>query len=137
MTRSLQKLYAQIPRFQCIKGCTDCCGPVPSAPAERNRAPALMDLDTAADILEVLAKGGAAPGELAHAPALTGWLGNYGCLSCPYAQNGGCAIYDNRPFLCRLFGTVPSMPCPHGRGPTRMLTRKRERKLMKAYLEHF
>lgn len=22
-------LYAQIPTFQCIEGCTDCCGPVP------------------------------------------------------------------------------------------------------------
>lgn len=27
--RRLKKLYRQIPTFQCIEGCTDCCGPVP------------------------------------------------------------------------------------------------------------
>ena len=24
-----QRLYAAIPPFECIEGCTDCCGPVP------------------------------------------------------------------------------------------------------------
>jgi hypothetical protein len=26
-------------------------------------------------------------------------------------------VYDQRPLICRLFGTSKSLPCPHGRGP--------------------
>lgn len=33
----LERLYAQIPTFKCIPGCTDCCGPVPFARIEWDR----------------------------------------------------------------------------------------------------
>ena len=29
----------------------------------------------------------------------------------------GCQVYDQRPLICRLFGTTASLPCPRGRGP--------------------
>ena len=29
----------------------------------------------------------------------------------------GCQVYDQRPLICRLFGTTPRLPCPRGRGP--------------------
>jgi hypothetical protein len=137
--RRLRELYAQIPTFQCIPGCTDCCGPVPSSREERRASPQLMDLETVHDILEVLSKGGASAQELAVAPEITAW-GKSGadCLTCAYALEGtGCAIYDDRPFLCRLFGTVPSMPCPHGRAPAQMLSLSDERRLVRSYLELF
>ena len=33
----LKKIYAAIPTFDCIPGCTDCCGPVPFSPSEWDR----------------------------------------------------------------------------------------------------
>ncbi|MNJ72305.1 hypothetical protein D3C77_689370 [compost metagenome] len=26
-------------------------------------------------------------------------------------------MYDERPLICRLFGTTPRLPCPNGRRP--------------------
>jgi Fe-S-cluster containining protein len=36
--------------------------------------------------------------------------------TCPFYQNGGCAIYPVRPLVCRLFGHSgdPLMTCPRG-----------------------
>jgi hypothetical protein len=95
-----------------------------------------MTPETAYTIIDVLAAGGASEQELAVAPKLAEWADAGGiCITCPYVveHGGGCAIYDNRPFLCRLFGTVESMPCPHGAGPEEMLSREDERELMKSY----
>lgn len=33
----LDAIYAQIPKFQCKEGCTDCCGPVPFSLVEWSR----------------------------------------------------------------------------------------------------
>ncbi|GAB7129184.1 hypothetical protein JCM19000A_36920 [Silvimonas sp. JCM 19000] len=38
-------------------------------------------------------------------------------LDCVYLGADGCTVYAERPLICRLFGTVPSLPCPHGLGP--------------------
>lgn len=35
--RQIEKLYENIPAFECIPGCTDCCGPVPFARSEWDR----------------------------------------------------------------------------------------------------
>lgn len=34
--------------------------------------------------------------------------------TCPWYQQGACQVYDARPFVCRLFGHVESLVCPHG-----------------------
>jgi uncharacterized protein len=129
--KELKRLYSRIPTFKCVEGCSDCCGPVPATRQERKNAPALMEAETALQIMDVLAAGGASTEELALAPEFTPAL----CITCPYVieNGGGCAIYDNRPFLCRLFGTIPAMPCPHGAGPEKMLSKAEERELMHAY----
>ncbi len=76
--------------------------------------------------------------ELQKAPRLADWAYGSGCLNCPYViEHGGCAIYDDRPFLCRLYGTVPSLTCPHGRAPAKMLSIGEERAFMHSYLELF
>jgi len=33
-------------------------------------------------------------------------------------QFGRCAVYDNRPLLCRLYGATPQLACDHGCQPT-------------------
>jgi Fe-S-cluster containining protein len=56
-------------------------------------------------------------------------------LTCPYATKDGCEIYEQRPILCRLFGTVSKMKCPYGCGPNKMLSRKKEKEIMSKYMQ--
>lgn len=94
-TEHVVKLFrGAIPAFQCLPGCHDCCGPVPASHWEKNQLPAVP-----------VAKRLAA---LAH-------------LDCPHLGPQGCMVYDQRPLLCRLFGTVESLPCPHGQRPAKLL----------------
>lgn len=44
-------------------------------------------------------------------------------ITCPYASASGCAIYDKRPLICRLFGTTDDLPCPHGCRPAFLMMR--------------
>jgi uncharacterized protein len=107
--RELAELYSMIPAtdLPCVEGCSDCCGPVPASREELRRGPKLFD-------------------------ALIS------CSSCPYVvkNGGGCAIYDDRPFMCRLFGASeePQMQCPHGRGASRKLSVAATRDLTRRYL---
>jgi Fe-S-cluster containining protein len=41
----------------------------------------------------------------------------------------GCTVYEERPLICRLFGTTPKMPCPNGRRPENMIDPKVEREI--------
>ncbi|MDI6760875.1 MAG: hypothetical protein QMD05_08605 [Candidatus Brocadiaceae bacterium] len=95
----LHKLYSLVPDFECIAGCTACCGPVPFTKQE---------WDKVKDKRRVTS------------------------LTCPYATLG-CEIYDNRPFLCRLYGTVEKMLCPFGRRPKMLLTEDQKTILMNQY----
>jgi Fe-S-cluster containining protein len=31
--------------------------------------------------------------------------------TCPYLKQGKCSVYAHRPKGCRLYGTIPAMPC--------------------------
>lgn len=42
-------------------------------------------------------------------------------LSCPHLGNNGCQVYDERPLICRLFGTTPRLACPNGQRPEQMI----------------
>ena len=86
------RLYKKLPRFECIEGCTDCCGPVPWTEWELARA----GLD-------------AAPPERAD-------------KKCVFGLAGKCDIHDRRPLMCRAFGTIEDLKCPHGRGPLQLLS---------------
>lgn len=59
-------------------------------------------------------------------PVLDGELERVGDLAgrvCPWLNGfGTCSIHDDRPLMCRLWGVVENMRCPHGCTPTRMLT---------------
>lgn len=89
-SRKIDLLRRQIPRFDCVPGCHDCCGPVTASSEEMARLPRTTR-----------AKQDAA-------------LAEYNCV---HLGPNGCQVYDQRPLICRLFGTTPNLPCPHGRGP--------------------
>jgi len=42
-------------------------------------------------------------------------------LNCPYLGKHGCEVYNERPLICRLFGTTPRMLCPNGMRPVYMI----------------
>lgn len=88
--RTLHRLRRQIPAFACIPGCHDCCGPVTAASEEVAQLPPKSITE--------------------HEQA---WAE----LDCPYLGKNGCEVYADRPLICRLFGTTPKLPCPHGRSP--------------------
>lgn len=116
--RELKKLYDLIPTFKCIEGCTDCCGPVMATREEMKKGP---QLKVVADRIESLVND-----------KVLSW-----CATCPYARPGhGCAIYEDRPFICRLFGTTedPMLTCTHGYGSEKKFTIAQSTALTNRYL---
>lgn len=59
-----------------------------------------------------------------------------GCMDCPfYEAGGGCKVYEERPFMCRLYGTVENLRCPHGYGPAKLMPAQRGNELVGQYME--
>lgn len=42
-------------------------------------------------------------------------------LNCVHLGDNGCQVYDERPLICRLFGTTPRLACPNGCKPDVMI----------------
>ncbi len=107
--RRMRMLYRKIPASPpCIPGCTDCCGPVPWAPEELARVQA--DIPLTAERIEI-------NGVPALVDPATG--------KCPFASaERGCAVYERRPFMCRIFASAADLrlTCPHGCNANRPLS---------------
>ncbi|MFT5717397.1 MAG: Fe-S-cluster containining protein [Oleiphilaceae bacterium] len=93
-------LREHIPSFECKPGCHDCCGPVTTSSEEIARLPVKTDAE--------------------HEAALNEW-------NCVHLGPNGCKVYEERPLICRLFGTTPNMPCPNSCRPENMIDPKAER----------
>lgn len=93
-SRKIQFFRDRIPSFACKPGCHDCCGPVTTSSEEMARLPVKSQAE--------------------HDAALANW-------SCPHLGESGCQVYGERPLICRLFGTTPRLPCPHGQRPELMI----------------
>jgi Fe-S-cluster containining protein len=50
-------------------------------------------------------------------------------LNCVYLGANGCQVYGERPLICRLFGTTPTLPCPNGKRPEFMIEPEVEREI--------
>ena len=77
-----------MPKMKCDTDCGECCGPVVCSQPEYER------VEKYAEENEI-------------SPADNG-------VTCPWYQEGECAVYPARPSTCRLFGHVESMVCPRG-----------------------
>ena len=104
--RKIDQLRRQIPRFACVPGCHDCCGPVTASSEELARLPVKSDAEHEAALAE---------------------------YNCVHLGPQGCTVYDQRPLICRLFGTTPTLPCPNGRRPVEMIHPSAE-KLVHEYI---
>jgi Fe-S-cluster containining protein len=91
----LDALYKTLPGVQCRGFCKDSCGPIAASRAEVER-------------IEKVADKRLAVGE---------------DLTCSMLDaDGRCVVYAVRPMICRLFGTVEKLKCPHGCVPERWLS---------------
>lgn len=95
----IARLRERIPTFECKPGCHDCCGPVTASSEEMLRLPVKSDTEHDAALEE---------------------------LNCVHLGPNGCEVYDERPLICRLFGTTPKMACPNDCGPETMVDSKIE-----------
>jgi hypothetical protein len=98
----IARLRQQIPSFECVPGCHDCCGPVTTSSEEMSRLPEKTDAEYDAALND---------------------------FSCVHLGSKGCTVYGERPLICRLFGTTPRMPCPNDRRPETMIDSKIERQV--------
>jgi len=101
-SRRIDELRKRIPRFTCIVGCHDCCGPVTASSEEVARLPVKSDVE--------------------HVAALADW-------NCPHLGAHGCTVYSERPLICRLFGTTPRLLCPNGQRPVYMIDSESEHEI--------
>lgn len=83
LSRELRVLNNKVPGVKCIKGCTDCCGPVMFNQEEMNRLKENNLLITESNK----------------------------SLDCVYLKNGGCSIYEYRPMVCRMYGADKNLQC--------------------------
>src|SRR5690349_3487728 len=93
----LQRLYAELPSVECQGKCFEFCGPVACSTGERH----IVRNAEPGRVLEL--------GSMNNCPMLD-------------LDTKRCQVYVDRPLVCRLFGMVEAMRCPHGCEPTRWLT---------------
>ena len=101
-SQKISALRRQIPSFECVPGCHDCCGPVTTSPEEMSRLPRKTAAEQEAAMDE---------------------------LNCVHLGPKGCTVYDERPLICRLFGTTKTLPCPNGRRPVELIHPRVEKQI--------
>ncbi len=80
------------------KGCAKCCGPVPFKIQFYHDHTSLIQTKPEREFV------GAFPGMVVPITEFA---------VCVFLTDAGrCAIYDERPMICRLYGTVPELKCP-------------------------
>jgi len=93
----MQAVYDQVPAMADCKGaCWISCGPASMTPWERRRLAAAGHPITTEDI--------------ARKAPFDFWCDALG-------PDGRCTAYGIRPLVCRLWGAVEWLPCPHGCRP--------------------
>lgn len=101
--RTLAEIYELIPKVDCKRRCgADYCGPIGMAPIE---AEAIKSAGKSFPTVQESSVNGPAT-----CGALSAW--------------GTCLIYEQRPFICRVFGALPDLKCNHGCEPERWLTQQ-------------
>lgn len=84
-------VYASLPRIQCKGLCADACGPIGCSARE----------------VDAMLDAGVIPPGLRLHPTL-------GTTCSHLTDDKRCAIYAHRPLVCRLYGVVNGLRCPHG-----------------------
>jgi len=149
-----------IPAVPCDEGCSECCCPVPFSKREWVAIP--IELKKGLDIrlsINFLGRLMAIPLRPGFLPAgipkvipqkdvkkvLRGLQEEEIPGSCPFSVEHRCTIYELRPLVCRIHGTVRLSPssnvhnratCPRGKVPERPLSYAQLDHLYLAWLEN-
>ena len=101
----LNDIYAKLPGVLCKGLCHESCGVVPIAPVEREAMAAFTGrkVKVMPDVVINL-----------HAKHRVLRPKDSDDLTCPYLKQKRCSIHPARPLVCRMYGVVEGMPCPHG-----------------------
>lgn len=110
----LDAIYATLPTIDCKGLCHDSCGVVPMSRVESRR---------------ILEREG-----MEKAPPLV--KDEEGAWTCPLlTADKRCRVYDIRPLICRLYGVVQGMQCPHGCAPSTLLPDSEGGRLLRLVME--
>lgn len=112
--RVLREIYESIPSAGCKGLCAAACSTVPVFPFE------LVQLEAATGRkLPTMPAGDEIGGLL---------LGAEIGKPCPLLVLGRCSAYEHRPLICRAYGSVDGLSCPHGCRPADLVTRDQQYK---------
>lgn len=93
----VEKIYSSLPTIACKRLCQEFCGPISYTDIEAQR---IRKKHRRLPVLD-LDKD-----------------------RCSALEFGSCTVYELRPLICRLWGLIEAMRCPHGCIPSRWLTDK-------------
>ncbi len=97
----LEAIYRQIPKSTCPPNCGECCGIM---------FPCLAEIRNIKEWCQLYKR------EYKDFAIVAG-------ENCPYlGTDKSCTIYEVRPFICRVLGITPSLPCPKCR-PSKVINR--------------
>jgi Fe-S-cluster containining protein len=120
--KELERLYATLPKINCRRLCQECCGPINMTELELRRlSEQFPALPSFAREMPIALSSGQVVSERGFATD---------CHQCPMLKDGACSVYPIRPMICRLWGLVQSMRCPHGCTPERWVSPRESFKLL-------
>lgn len=105
--KTLEDVWAAVPRIECRKRCAGSCTVVPLHQIELQRL--VKDTGPVAHLEFGIAR------ETRVLRTVDG--------ACPKLRFKQCTAYVARPLICRLYGVAEEMPCQHGCKPERTLDR--------------
>lgn len=106
--RVLREVWDAMPSIECKGLCWQSCSTVPVFPVEL-------------ELLEERAGHKLNTIPLSYADGRVVGLGRF-AEPCPFLVLQRCTAREVRPTVCRAFGVVDGLRCPHGCQPTRLLT---------------
>jgi len=125
MDKKLEEIYAKLPPIACKGLCHDSCGVIPIAPIERETMADYTGKKVKVEPLIVLGL---------HSKHRVLRPKDPTDLTCPYLKKERCSIHPARPLICRMYGVVAGMVCPHGCKPmmAEMLTDEQAHEIIEA-----
>jgi len=119
LRQEVQAVYDHLPRINCKGLCHASCGPIPVFAAEVDS----MAAATAFPVRSQLATLPEPKDSFVLLPRFEDEDDNPNA-NCPLLRHNRCTIYEQRPFICRIYGTSEGIRCPHGCEPEWVLSRE-------------
>jgi hypothetical protein len=109
----LREIYDSIPDAGCKGLCAEQCTTIPIFDFELEQLEALTGRKLPTIPGGELVGGGLLLGTEIGEP-------------CPLLVMGRCSVYEHRPLICRAFGSVEGLRCPHGCRPAELVSREEQ-----------